>query len=60
MSNFCCLPGIAGGLPLFIYGLIFRPKRHILRLGPDSLAVLLLYALGIAGLVFVAQGAAPS
>ena len=44
----------------YVYGLIFRPKWRILRMGPDSLAVLLLYALGIAGLVLVGQGAAPS
>jgi cation:H+ antiporter len=42
---------------VYVYGLIFRPKRRILRMGPDSLAVLVLYALGVAGLVFVAQGA---
>ena len=42
----------------YVYGLIFRPKWRILRMGPDSLAVLLLYALGIAGLLFVGQGVA--
>jgi hypothetical protein len=31
-------------------GLIFRPKRLILGMGVDSLAVLILYALGTAGL----------
>ncbi len=35
---------------VFVYGLIFRPRRQFLRLGIDSLVVLLLYAGGIAGL----------
>jgi cation:H+ antiporter len=41
---------------VYVWGLIFRPKRRILRMGPDSLAVLVLYAVGIAGLVAVALG----
>ena len=36
---------------VYMAGLIFRPKRQFLRLGADSIAVLVLYALGIAGLV---------
>jgi cation:H+ antiporter len=36
---------------VYMAGLVFRPQRRIARLGPDSLAVLLLYAVGIAGLV---------
>ena len=40
---------------VYIYGLIFRPKRRVLRMGLDSLAVLILYGLGTAGLVAVAQ-----
>jgi cation:H+ antiporter len=39
---------------VYIFGLIFRPRRRILRMGPDSLAVLILYAIGIAGLIVVA------
>jgi cation:H+ antiporter len=39
---------------VYIWGLITRPKRRILRMGPDSFAVVLLYALGIAGLVAIA------
>lgn len=39
---------------VYIAGLILRPRRTIARLGPDSLAVLVLYALGIAGLVAIA------
>ena len=35
---------------VYIVGLIFRPKRQIARMGVDSLAVLILYAIGIAGL----------
>jgi cation:H+ antiporter len=37
----------------YIYGLVFRSRRQFWRMGPDSFAVLLLYAIGIAGLVFV-------
>jgi cation:H+ antiporter len=39
---------------VYIFGLIFRPRRRIARMGPDSLAVLVLYGLGIAGLVAIA------
>jgi cation:H+ antiporter len=38
---------------VYAVGLIFRPRRHLLRMGPDSLVVLLLYALGVAGLVLL-------
>ena len=38
----------------YVFGLVFRPRRAVLGIGPDSLAVLLLYVLGIAGLVAVA------
>ena len=36
-------------------GLIFRPARQILRMGVDSLTVLVLYVIGIGGLVLVAR-----
>lgn len=39
---------------VYIAGLIFRPRRQYLRMGIDSLAVLVLYALGIAGLTTIA------
>lgn len=39
---------------VYIAGLIFRPRKTIARMGPDSLAVLILYALGIAGLIAIA------
>jgi cation:H+ antiporter len=39
---------------VYIFGLIFRPRRRILRMGPDSLTALVLYAIGIVGLVVVA------
>ena len=44
-----------GGLLTVVYmaGLVFRPQRQWLRMGPDSLTVLVVYVLGIAGLVFV-------
>jgi cation:H+ antiporter len=45
-----------GGLLTVAYmtGLVFRPQRQWLRLGPDSIAVLVLYVLGIVGLRFIA------
>jgi cation:H+ antiporter len=36
---------------VYIAGLVFRPKRQYFRLGPDSIAVLILYALGIGALI---------
>ena len=41
---------------VYVWGLVFRPRRHIFRMGVDSLAVLVLYAIGVAGLVAVALG----
>jgi cation:H+ antiporter len=41
---------------VYMGGLIFRPRRQWARLGPDSLLVIVLYLLGIVGLVFVAHG----
>jgi cation:H+ antiporter len=38
---------------VYMVGLVFRPQRQWLRMGVDSIAVLLLYAVGIAGLAFV-------
>ena len=38
---------------IYLYGLIFRPSRRILRMGIDSLLVLILYAIGIVGLIAV-------
>lgn len=38
---------------VYLYGLIFRPQTRILRMGIDSLIVLLLYVLGTIGLVAV-------
>lgn len=37
------------------YGLIFRSRRMFLRMGLDSLAVLLLYVIGIIGLFAIAR-----
>jgi cation:H+ antiporter len=44
-----------GGVLTVIYmaGLVFRPQRQWLRMGPDSVTVLVVYVLGIVGLVFV-------
>ena len=41
---------------VYIYGLIFRPKRQIVYLGIDSFVVLILYIIGIGGLFFIAGG----
>ncbi len=41
---------------IYIYGLIFRPKRQIARMGLDSLAVLLVYGVGMAGLAALSHG----
>jgi cation:H+ antiporter len=45
-----------GGLLTVVYiaGLIFRPTRQHLRMGVDSITVLVLYGIGVAGLVLVA------
>jgi cation:H+ antiporter len=46
------LTALGGALTIvYIAGLIFRPKRQYARLGPDSIVVLVLYVVGIAGLV---------
>jgi cation:H+ antiporter len=41
---------------VYIFGLIFRPRSRILRMGPDSLTVLVLYLVGMAGLFVIARG----
>jgi cation:H+ antiporter len=38
------------------WGLITRPQRQVLWMGTDSLAVLVLYAVGIAGVIAVSHG----
>lgn len=38
---------------IYIYGLIFRPKRQVFNMGIDSLLVLITYLLGISGLFFI-------
>jgi cation:H+ antiporter len=40
---------------VYTWGLIMRPRRQVLRMGIDSLFVLVLYAAGIAGLIAVAN-----
>jgi cation:H+ antiporter len=37
-----------------MFGIVFRPSRTVARIGLDSAVVLLLYLLGIAGLVAIA------
>jgi cation:H+ antiporter len=41
---------------VYMWGLVFRPRNRVLSMGVDSLVVLVLYAVGIAGLVAVALG----
>lgn len=38
---------------VYMAGLIFRPQRQWLRMGLDSIAVVVLYIVGIAGLAFI-------
>jgi cation:H+ antiporter len=38
---------------IYLFGLITRPKRQVARMGLDSLAVLLLYALGVLGILAI-------
>jgi cation:H+ antiporter len=40
---------------VYAAGLIFRPQRQVLRMGIDSLAVLVLYALSVVGLVAITR-----
>ncbi len=40
---------------VYLVGLIFRPRRQVGRMGLDSLAVLILYAVGIAGLLAITR-----
>ncbi|MEO6870702.1 MAG: sodium:calcium antiporter [Chthoniobacterales bacterium] len=41
---------------IYLCGLIFRPRRQIARMGIDSLVVLIVYAIGIAGLFAISNG----
>ena len=41
---------------VYIVGLIFRPRRQLWLMGADSWAVVVLYVLGVAGLVAIARG----
>lgn len=41
---------------IYLWGLIFRPQHQFFRMGLDSLAVLIVYIVGIGGLVAVAHG----
>ncbi|HEX4822396.1 MAG TPA: hypothetical protein VFV00_19465 [Acidimicrobiales bacterium] len=46
-----------GGLLTVVYlaGLVFRPQRQWFRLGPDSIAVVVLYTAGVVGLGLIAR-----
>ncbi|MGI8614265.1 MAG: sodium:calcium antiporter [Nocardioidaceae bacterium] len=39
---------------VYLAGLVFRPQRRIARMGIDSLTVLVLYVVGVAGLIAIA------
>ena len=39
---------------VYLVGLVLRPQRRVLRMGVDSLVVLVLYVVGIVGLVALA------
>jgi len=41
---------------VYLWGIISRSRRQILRMGIDSLAVLVIYVLGAVGLMFVSKG----
>lgn len=41
---------------VYLYGLILRPRLRFLRMGADSLVVLIVYLVGVAGLITIAQG----
>jgi cation:H+ antiporter len=41
---------------VYAAGLLFRPQRRILGMGVDSFVVLMLYAVGVAGLFAIAHG----
>jgi cation:H+ antiporter len=41
---------------VYLYGIIFRPRLRFLRMGVDSLVVLILYVVGIAGLIAITHG----
>jgi cation:H+ antiporter len=50
----CYLTGLGALLTsVYVSGLLFRPSRRVWGMGPDSLAVVLIYAVGLAGLVAV-------
>lgn len=40
---------------VYAAGLLFRPRRRFARMGPDSVAVLVLYSVGVVGLVAIAS-----
>lgn len=40
---------------IYVFGIIFRPKRIVARMGVDSLLVLIIYVVGIIGLFVIAS-----
>jgi cation:H+ antiporter len=41
---------------VYIYGLVFRPRRQMARMGVDSFVVLIVYVVGVAGLFAIGSG----
>jgi cation:H+ antiporter len=41
---------------VYLFGLLFRPRKQILRMGVDSLVVLVVYLAGVAGLFAIVGG----
>jgi cation:H+ antiporter len=41
---------------VYVAGLIFRPRRQVLRMGLDSLAAIIIYVVGVAGLFALGTG----
>lgn len=55
ISSAFYLTGLGALLSLvYMFGIVFRPRRTIARMGLDSAVVLVLYVVGMAGLVAIA------
>ena len=49
-----CITGAVVCRSVYLAGLMFRPRRRVLGMGVDSLAVLIRYVIGTAGLFAIA------
>ena len=41
---------------VYLFGLLFRPRKQILRMGVDSLVVLIVYIVSVGGLIAITAG----